>query len=108
MFYRIEERLIECTQEEAREKKEPFVAVMTTKEWSQTQEKFQMGIDLEMVLDQPCTTKAEVNYDSLTGTFSIPDRNINSDKDYQFAFALDETGIVFIDNHGKAYEMINP
>ncbi|MBR4210236.1 MAG: magnesium transporter CorA [Verrucomicrobia bacterium] len=107
MFYRIEERLIECTQEEAKEKKEPFVAVMTTKEWSQTQEKFQMGIDLEMELDQPCTTKAEVNYDSLTGTFSIPDRNINSDKDYQFAFALDETGIVFIDNHGKAYEMIN-
>ena len=51
-------------------------------------------------------TKAEVNYDSLTGTFRIPDREDISSNDYRFAFALDEKGIVFIDDSGRAEEII--
>ena len=48
-----------------------------------------------------------MNYDSLTGSFSIPDRNDLSGDDCQFAFALDEKGIVFIDDSGKAQEIID-
>ncbi|MBP3266870.1 MAG: magnesium transporter CorA, partial [Ruminococcus sp.] len=52
------------------------------------------------------STKAEVNYDSLTGTFSIPDRKDISGPDTKFAFALDEKGIVFIDDSGFVNKVI--
>jgi magnesium transporter len=52
-------------------------------------------------------TKAEVNYDSLTGTFQIPDRRNLKTRDYRFAFALDEKGIIFIDDTGRAEQMID-
>ena len=55
--------------------------------------------------DKPYFTKAEVNYDSLTGTFSIPDRHDFS-IERGFAFALDEKGIVFIDDSGTAEAII--
>ena len=47
-----------------------------------------------------------MNYDSLTGSFSIPDRNDLSGEDSKFAFALDEKGIVFIDDSGVALKLI--
>ena len=66
-----------------------------------------MGIELEPDAGNSHNTKAEVNYDSLTGTFQIPDRDDLKEKDYRFAFALDEKGIVFIDDSGKAEQMID-
>ena len=51
-------------------------------------ESFDLGIDLEMNLSEIYGTKAEVNYDSLPGTFSVPDRNNLSGKDSKFAFAI--------------------
>ncbi len=51
-------------------------------------------------------TKAEVNYDSLTGSFFIPDRNDPSKEGKKFAFALDEKGIAFIDETGSAEQII--
>lgn len=35
-----------------------------------------MGIDLDPAVTDLYTTKAEVNYDSLTGSFSIPERTL--------------------------------
>ena len=48
----------------------PFAAVLSRQEWTRYKERFDMGIELEPVSDAHMT-KAEVNYDSLTGTFSI-------------------------------------
>ena len=58
---------------------EPYVVIVSKEEWSRCREKFDMGIELEPVTDTHMT-KAEVNYDSLTGTFSIPDRKDPSQK----------------------------
>ena len=66
-----------------------------------------MGIDIDFGMDDIFLTKAEVNYDSLTGTFAIPDRNNPSADDMKFAFAMDEKGIVFIDDTGTAEKIIN-
>ena len=66
-----------------------------------------MEIELEIDVDDIHYTKAEVNYDSLTGTFQIPDRKNILDNEFCFAFALDEKGIVFIDDSGKAKEMVD-
>ena len=52
------------------------------------------------------SSKAEVSFGSLTGSFRIPDRNDLTEKDYRFAFALDEKGVVFIDDTGVATRMI--
>ena len=84
-----------------------FVAVLTTPEWEQQQESFDMGIDLDLDTRHIHNTKAEVNYDSLTGSFQIPDREDLRGNEFCFSFALDEKGIVFIDDSGKAEQMID-
>ena len=84
-----------------------YVAVLTTPEWERDRDRFDMGIELELDAGSIHNTKAEVNYDSLTGTFQIPDREDIKGQDYRFAFALDEKGIVFIDDSGKAEQMIH-
>ena len=84
---------------------EPYVVIVSKEEWSRWREKFDMGIELEPVTDTHMT-KAEVNYDSLTGTFSIPDRKDPSVQGETFAFALDEKGVVFIDDTGTSERII--
>ncbi|MBO4560095.1 MAG: magnesium transporter CorA [Lachnospiraceae bacterium] len=99
MYYVIENTLRECTGPEARsgKKKQQYVAVLSPQEWQASREDFELGIDMDIDAFDVHTTKAEVNYDSVTGTFAIPDRK-NIFGEYQkFAFALDEKGIVFID-----------
>ena len=83
-----------------------YVAVLTTPEWGRDRERFDIGIELEIDTGDIHNTKAEVNYDSLTGTFQLPDRENIGSKEYCFAFALDEKGIVFIDDSGRAEQMI--
>ena len=65
-----------------------------------------MGMDNEIDLSEIFLTKAEVNYDSLTGTFAIPDRKNPSGDDLKFAFVLDEKGVVFIDDGDTALNII--
>ena len=77
-----------------------FVAVLTSAEWLENRDKFDMGIEMDIDLSAIHSTKAEVNYDSLTGTFSIPDRDNISLPNTNFAFALDEKGIVLIYDSG--------
>jgi len=83
-----------------------FVAVLTSAEWLESKDKFDMGIEMDIDLSMIHSTKAEVNYDSLTGTFSIPDRTNISAPNTNFAFALDEKGIVFIDDSGLVNNLI--
>lgn len=64
-----------------------------------------MGIDFEPDTVEIWNTSVEVNYDSLTGSFCIPNRQ-NLSEECQFSFALDEKGIVFIDDSGMAEKMI--
>ena len=98
-FYLLAETIQPCTLEELQNRKDQqYVAVLTTPEWKQERDRFDMGIELEPDAGDTHNTKAEVNYDSLTGTFQIPDRNNFKERDYRFAFALDEKGIVFIDD----------
>ena len=106
MFYLIEENLREISKEDLKKADKQYVAVLSSQEWKSGRDSFEMGIDIDSDLSEIFTTKAEVNYDSLTGSFSIPDRKDLSKEDSKFAFALDEKGIVFIDDSGKALELI--
>ena len=65
-----------------------------------------MGIDFDLSSEEIYTTKAEVNYDSLTGTFYIPTQSSNTSEPQKFSFVLDETGIVFIDEGEEALRLV--
>ena len=65
-----------------------------------------MGIDMEFDPSMAPVSCVKVNYDSLTGSFSIPDRARISEKNHEFSFALDEQGIVFINDDGTAARII--
>ena len=106
MFYLIEETLTEVKRDKLKKTDKQYVAVLSFEEWMNERESFEYGIDIEPELSEIYTTKAEVNYDSLTGSFSIPHRDDLSGEDSKFAFVLDEKGIVFIDDSGKANELI--
>jgi len=106
-YYLLEESMRSCTAEELHsQSKRKYVAVLTTPEWKRERDRFDMGIELEPDVGNIHNTKAEVNYDSMTGTFQIPDREHIRERSFLFAFALDEKGIVFIDDSGKAEQMI--
>lgn len=107
MFYLIKETLEKCKNLRPKDSKAKYVAVLSTEEWLSNSSKFDMGIDLEVGTSEIHSTKAEVNYDSLTGTFSIPDRHNIAESNSKFAFALDEKGIVFIDDSGTVEEIIS-
>jgi magnesium transporter len=106
MFYLIEDTLKKVSRKEIRKSTSQYVAVLTYDEWKNERDSFEMGIDIDSDILEIYTTKAEVNYDSLTGSFSIPDRNNLSGDDCTFAFVLDEKGIVFIDNSGMVTQII--
>ena len=100
MYYYIKNTLEKAEKLDFKGKNGQFVAVLTSAEWLENRDKFDMGIEMDIDLSAVHSTKAEVNYDSLTGTFSIPDRDKISAPNTNFAFALDEKGIVFIDDSG--------
>jgi len=107
-YYLLSETIQPCAAEELRDRAGgQYVAVLTTPEWERERDRFDMGIELEPGAGAIHSTKAEVNYDSLTGTFLIPDRDRIGEVDFRFAFALDEKGVVFIDDSGKVEQMID-
>lgn len=106
MLWLIKEALEPCTVEELRQGNHQFVAVLTPGAWLTRGDRFGMGIDLDLDITNIYNTKAEVNYDSLTGKFLIPDRNDLDAHGTRFAFALDERGIVFIDAGGAVEGMV--
>ena len=106
MFFAIEETLKEVDRKELKKSDKQFVAVLSFEEWKENKDSFEMGMDIEPDLSEIFLTKAEVNYDSLTGTFAIPDRKNPSGDDLKFAFVLDEKGVVFIDDNDTALNII--
>lgn len=107
MYYLIDTILKKCSKEECQSGKSQYVAVLSPEEWTDEKDSFEMGIDVEPDMLDIYTTNAEVNYDSVTGTFAIPDRS-NMPGDYhKFAFALDEKGIVFIDSGDIVSKLID-
>ena len=107
-YYLLGETFLPCGPEDLKDPEgRKYVAVLTSPEWRSERDRFDMGIELEPDAADIHNTKAEVNFDSLTGTFLIPDRDDIQGKDSRFAFALDEKGVVFIDDSGKAEQMID-
>ncbi len=102
MYYLIKEFLEEATPEECLKHEHPYVAIVSGEEFSKRNDLFDMGIDMDIDYNGLNVTKIEVNFDSLTGCFSIPDRQNVFGKQHTFSFALDEKGIVFIDDDGTA------
>ena len=107
MYFIIGERLNECTMEELLNTKQQYVALLTSKQWEDQKSLFKMGIDFEPKTTDIHVTKAEENYDSITGTFFIPNRRDFQGEEQKFAFALDEKGIVFIDDTKDAKKLLN-
>ena len=105
-YYKILERLTECSEEALKDGGSQYVAVLTSEEWKKREAAFDMLIDLDQDFAERNETKALVNYDSLTGTVSVPDRQHISDVRHCFAFALDEKGIVIIDDEGYAASLV--
>ncbi|MDO4194391.1 MAG: CorA family divalent cation transporter [Erysipelotrichaceae bacterium] len=104
--YLIQETLTECSIEDIKKREYQYCAIVTPDEYRSLTDVFHMGIDIEMDLKQIRETKAVVNYDSLTGTFNIPDHDNYSGQKKQLAFALDERGIVFVDEDDYAESVI--
>ena len=84
MYYLIKERLRESDKQKIRTDKAQFVAVLTSAEWKTEKDSFDMGIDIEPDSSDIHSTKAEVNYDSLTGSFVVPSREKPSEIDGKF------------------------
>jgi magnesium transporter len=65
-----------------------------------------MGIDMEMDRGLPRETKAIVNMDSLTGSFRRPALTYGHSAAMGFSFALDEKGIVLVDDTGYVVTLV--
>lgn len=105
--YEIDEVLNEAKLKNLEKHEKPYVAIATDEEFYKYNSFFDMGIDLDLDLTGPTTTKAEINYDSIIGTFNVPDRDDITETKHKFAFALDEKGIVFVNDDGYAQKLIN-
>ncbi len=107
MYYRIGERIEEFEPTTFENIDFQYIAVISSEEWINSNRKFDMGIEWDINTDDITDTRAEVNIDSLTGTFSVPSRKDISGHNHNFAFALDEKGVVFIDDEGFASRIID-
>lgn len=106
MYYKIGERIEEFEPTTFENIDFQYIAVVSSEEWVNSNRKFDMGIEWDINLDEISDTRATVNIDSLTGTFSIPSRKDIFGPKHKFAFALDEKGVVFIDDEGFASKII--
>lgn len=104
-YYLIKDKLETAAYAECLKHEYPYVAVVTKEEFESHKQLFDMGIDQE--LEERAVSCIMVNFDSLTGCFSIPDRSDIYGTIHQFMFALDEHGIAFIDDEGMAQKIIH-
>ena len=104
MRYAIQETLVELGP--GKKAKRQYVAILTPREWNCQRSTFDLGIDIEAEPALAIDTQAEVNYDSITGTIRKPDRANLKEEGAKFAFALDEKGIIFIDETGTAAQLV--
>lgn len=106
-YYLIKNTLTPCSREDIGRGEAQFAAVLSTAEWKLTRDSFGMEIDIDSSITDRRETKAIVNLDSLTGSFSVPDRADISGQEHRFAFVLDERGIIIIDDEGYASSLID-
>ena len=107
MYYSIRETLEPVAEPVIGEDDAQYVALLSYPAWRAQKEQFDLGIDIEDPENAEIfTTHAQVNYDSLTGTFCIPNRKDFNAEDVKFSFALDEKGIIFIDDTGAAEAIV--
>ena len=102
MYYLIREALEPCDAGAATGSGAPYVAILTPEEWRRDRDMFSMGIDMESEPAAAITTRAVVNYDSLTGSIAVPSVGEAAHVSGSLSFALDEKGVVFIDGSGIA------
>lgn len=105
--YKISEKLEKIELKSYKNLDFQYVIVMTSDEWKERCTDFDMGIEWDIYFRTGNSTRAEVNYDSITGKFAILNRFDMSDKAREFTFSLDEKGIIFVDDQGLATEIIN-
>ena len=100
MYYLIEQTLRPVSEEEYKKSRKARVTVLNRKEWEKKKKDLPFTGEIDRELEQMLTTEANVNFDSLSGTFSIPDRcNLDND-DFRFAYALNKRNVVFVDDSG--------
>ncbi len=105
-LYRIAETLLPLAPEEGTKPQSSYAALLSWKEWDRSKGIFDLGIDDDSIIREPDGTGAYVNYDSLLGTFLVPSREDICGKQFRFSFALDEKGIVFIDESGFVQQQL--
>ena len=106
LVYRIGETLEAVSLKRIGENGTPYAAIAGASEWKQKRALFEMEIEDEDEMADMSATKAVVNFDALIGTFSIPRREDICGETRKFAFALNERGVVFIDDDGIARELV--
>lgn len=107
-YYLIKDTVVPCLPDELTESDSgKIIAVMTPEEWKTERGRLNMEIEFDPTTREIHSTKAEANYGSLTGTFRILDRSNLLGKENKFAFALDSTALVFIDEKDTAKSMID-
>ena len=104
--YRIKEKMEPVTPKDFKNLPYQYVVTMKSAEWTRRKEKFDIGMDLDPDLQDTGSTRAEVNYDSVTGGFNIPARENVPGENHAFSFSLDEKGIIFIDDEGFCNSII--
>ena len=98
--YQIKEKMEPVTPKNFQNLPYQYVITMKSAEWNRKKAVFDIGMDLDPDLQDTGSTRAEVNYDSLTGGFNIPARDNVPGDNHVFAFSLDEKGVIFIDDEG--------
>lgn len=98
--YQIKEKMEPVTPKNFQNLPYQYVITMKSAEWNRKKAMFDIGMDLDPDLQDTGSTRAEVNYDSLTGGFNIPARENVPGDNHVFAFSLDEKGVIFIDDEG--------
>ena len=107
MYYQIKDTLTTCSAEDITNRKIPYVANITLEEFEEKKSLFDMGIDLDLESESDDITDIQVNYDSLTGCFAIPDFTSIESPPHTFLFAIDERGIVILDDDGTAQNILD-
>ena len=98
--YQIKEKMEPVTPKNFQNLPYQYVITMKSAEWNRKKAVFDIGMYLDPDLQDTGSTRAEVNYDSLTGGFNIPARENVPGDNHVFAFSLDEKGVIFIDDEG--------
>ena len=107
MYYQIKNTLTECSASDITNRKFPYVALISYEEFEEKKDLFDMGLDLDLDAEPDDITDIQVNYDSLTGCFAIPDFTSIESPPHTFDFAIDERGIVILDDDGTAQKILD-